>query len=67
MNYQTIAKWISWGALGLVLVPCLLAFAGVISLKNVNAVALAGTLIWFVATPMWMSREPEVDDAEVEI
>ena len=67
MNHRMIAKWLSWGALGLVIAPCLLAFAGAASLDLVKWLALVGTVIWFVTTPIWMSRERRIDDAEVEI
>ena len=61
------AKLASLAALSLVIIPCLLYFAGTISLNAVKGAALAGTLGWFIATPMWMSRKLPVDAAEVEI
>ena len=51
----------------MVITPCLHAFAGAASLEVAKSLTLVGTVAWFVATPMWMSREPQVDDAEVEI
>ena len=36
----------------LVILPCLLYFAGVIGLNAVKWAALAGTIGWFIATPM---------------
>ena len=65
MKYLT--KIVSLLALGMVIVPCLLYFLGVVELSVVKSVALVGTLGWFIATPMWMSRELPVDAAEVEI
>lgn len=62
-----IAKIVSLVSLGLVVVPCLLYFAGAIGLDAVKWTALAGTIGWFIATPMWMSRKLPVDAGEVEI
>jgi hypothetical protein len=64
---NTPAKIVSLVMLSLVLVPCILYFAGVISLDVVKGTALVGTIGWFIATPMWMSRELPVDASEVEI
>lgn len=65
MNY--IAKIVSFIMLGLVVVPCLLFFGGAIGLDAVKWTALAGTIGWFIFTPMWMSRELPIDATEVEI
>ncbi|MGB7344127.1 MAG: hypothetical protein WBD20_07930 [Pirellulaceae bacterium] len=62
-----IAKVVSLVTLLLVVLPCVLFFYGVISLDNVKVAALIGTIGWFIATPMWMSRELPVDANEVEI
>ena len=62
-----LAKIASLIALSLVVVPCLLFFTSTISLDAVKWTALVGTIGWFIATPMWMSRELSVDAAEVEI
>ena len=67
MNQLTIAKLVSWLALALVVIPSMLSFLELLSLAHIQWCALAGTILWFVVTPMWMSREPEIDDAEVEI
>lgn len=64
MNAVKIASLI---ALSLVIVPCLLYFNGAIGLDAVKWTALAGTIGWFIATPMWMSRKLPIDAAEVEI
>ncbi|MGB7324524.1 MAG: hypothetical protein WBD31_06615 [Rubripirellula sp.] len=61
------AKLVSLVALGAVTLPCVLYFAGAISLDMVKWTALAGTIVWFLATPVWMSRELPVDAKEVEI
>lgn len=64
---NNITKIVSLIALGMVVVPCLLYFLGTIDLGAVKWIALAGTIGWFIATPLWMSRELPVDAAEVEI
>ena len=61
------AKLVSIVALCATVVPCLLYFAGVIGQDAVKGTALAGTVLWFIATPLWMGRELPVDAAEVEI
>lgn len=64
---QIIAKIVSLIALVLVVVPCLLFLTGSVGLDDVKLAALVGTIGWFIATPMWMSRELPVDASEVEI
>lgn len=61
------AKLISLVALGATVVPCLLYFGGLIGHEAVKLTALAGTIAWFIATPLWMGRELPVDASEVEI
>ena len=61
------AKITSLITLSLVVVPCLLYFADLIDLNAVKWAALAGTIGWFIATPLWMSRELPIDASEVEI
>lgn len=64
---NNIAKVASLVTLCLVIVPCILLFMGMIGLDAVKAAALVGTIGWFIATPMWMSRDLPVDASEVEI
>lgn len=64
---NSITKVISLISLGLVIIPCMLFFAGAIGLDATKLLALIGTLGWFAVTPTWMSRKPSVDAAEVEI
>ncbi len=64
---NTITKTISLISLGLVIVPCLLYFGGAVGLDAVKWTALAGTIGWFIATPMWMSRKLPIDASQVEI
>ncbi|MCR9295332.1 MAG: hypothetical protein NXI32_21660 [bacterium] len=64
---NNLAKIVSLLTLSLVIVPCLLYFTGTVSLNTVKWTALAGTIGWFIATPLWMSRELPVDANQVEI
>ena len=64
---NNLTKIISLITLSLVIVPCLMYFIGVIGLDTVKWAALVGTRGWFIATPLWMSRELPVDANQVEI
>lgn len=64
---NNIAKTASLITLGLVIVPCVFYFAGLIGLESVKWTALIGTFGWFLATPMWMGRGLPLDAREVEI
>ena len=64
---QFIAKIVSLGALAATIIPSLLYFGGTLGHETVKIIALLATFAWFIATPMWMSRELPVDAAEVEI
>ena len=52
-----VAKVLSLIALGLVVVPCTLFFGGALGLDTTKLFALSGTVMWFAATPIWMSRK----------
>ena len=65
MKYLT--KIVSLLALGMVIAPCLLYYLGLVDLGVVKSFAIVGTIGWFIATPMWMSRDLPIDAAEVEI
>lgn len=62
-----ITKILSLVALAIVLVPCLLFFKGAIEQETMQWLALAGTILWFAVTPLWMGKELPVDATEVEI
>ena len=62
-----LAKIVSLIALLAVIIPSILCFMGSMELDTVKQTALIGTIIWFIATPMWMSDKPHIDDQEVEI
>lgn len=61
------AKIVSLIALAVTIVPSGLYFTGVMNHDVVKVTALIGTMVWFIATPLWMGRELPVDAAEVEI
>ena len=62
-----ISKIVSLLALSLIIVPSFLYCLGTIGLDGVKWSAIVGTLGWFVVTPLWMSRDLQIDSAEVEI
>lgn len=64
---QTPAKLVSLIALAATIIPSVLYFTGAIEHDVVKIVALIGTVVWFIATPLWMGRELSVDASEVEI
>ena len=64
---KPLAKLASLIALAATIVPSVLYFAGMVDHDAVKCVALLGTVVWFIATPLWMSREHSVDADEVEI
>ena len=61
-----IAKLVSLVALGATVVPCLLYFVGAVGHDAVKWTALAGTVAWFVFTPLWMGRSQTDQPADAE-
>ena len=61
------AKAISAIALMATIVPSLLLFAGLLSHDVVKWSALAGSVVWFLTTPVWMGRDLPLDADAVEI
>jgi len=51
---KRIAQIVSLVSLVVLVVPSVLFLAGRMELDRVKLVMLVATLIWFVATPMWM-------------
>lgn len=62
-----ITKIISLVALLVTTVPSVLYFYGLISLDVVKPLALVGTIVWFIATPIWMGRKLDPTSDQVEI
>ena len=56
---RAVARVISWLALAGTILPPLLFFADRMTLDQVKLWMLVATVAWFVATPVWMDREPE--------
>jgi len=54
---RTIAKTISGLALVGTLTPTFLFMSGQLDLPQMKTWMLVATVIWFVATPVWMDRE----------
>jgi hypothetical protein len=54
---SSTAKIVSLIALAITVVPSVLHFFGAIGLEPMKWTALAGTIAWFIATPMWMGRK----------
>lgn len=64
---KNLAVVVSLLALGATIISCLLFSAGAVGHDVVKWTALAGTILWFIATPIWMGRELAIDATEVEI
>jgi hypothetical protein len=59
-------KLLSLVALAVTTVPCVLFFYSIIGHDTMKWIALGGTVLWFIFTPMWMGREPRVTSVDVE-
>jgi hypothetical protein len=56
---KSFAQIISWLALAGVIVPPLLFMADTLTLPQVKTWMLISTILWFIATPIWMERKKE--------
>lgn len=54
---KRVAEILSWIALAVTLAPACLFFADKLDLAQAQAWMLAGTVLWFVATPFWMEHK----------
>jgi len=63
---NTTPKIASLVALAITIVPGILYFLGMLDIDLMKWIALAGTIGWFIATPMWMGRDPQVDASQTE-
>lgn len=54
---KTLAKIISYASLAAVIVPPVIFLAGGMPLDALKTVMLVATVVWFVATPVWMEHE----------
>ena len=55
---RRILQTISWLSLAAVVLPALLFLYGSVELTAVKSTLLVATIAWFIATPMWMGKEP---------
>lgn len=62
-----MTKLVSLAALAAIILPCLMYFTAMMGHDAVKVSALIGTIVWFIATPLWMGRELPVDASQVEI
>lgn len=53
---RRIAQLISWLALVATIGPPVMYLAGSLDLPTVKTTMLMATLVWFIATPVWMDR-----------
>lgn len=49
-------------ALGLTIVPGFLVLQGVVEFGVHKKLMLAGTILWFITAPFWLSGAKKVDD-----
>lgn len=56
---KKFAQIISWLALAGTLVPGVLFFTNHATLDQVKSWMLVATVIWFVATPLWMEHKAD--------
>ena len=56
---RRIFQTVSWIALAATAMPSILFLYGSIDLDGAKLVMLLGTIVWFVATPLWMGRRIE--------
>lgn len=54
---KRIVEILSWLALAVTLAPAGLFFADHLDLAQAQAWMLAGTALWFLATPFWMEHK----------
>lgn len=52
--FRRACQVVSWASLAAVVVPGLFYLSRSASLDDVKAVMIAGTVLWFIATPLWM-------------
>ena len=55
---RRLVQTISWCAIVATILPSLLYLANAMTLETCHWVMLLSTIVWFVATPLWMGRVP---------
>jgi hypothetical protein len=59
MLLRRILQVVSWLALAGTVVPSCLFVANSWELDSVKTAMLVATVVWFMATPLWMHRKPD--------
>ena len=54
---RRVLQALSWIALAATVLPSVLLLTGRMELDDVKSAMLVATIVWFVATPLWMGRE----------
>lgn len=57
--FRRTLQAISWIAILGTILPPVGYLAGVVTLSACHTQMLVATIVWFVATPLWMGREPQ--------
>jgi purine-cytosine permease-like protein len=57
--FRRLCQLASWLSLAAVVVPGGAFLAGAVALEDVRQIMLVGTVVWFIATPMWMGLKRE--------
>jgi len=57
LSFRRAAQVISWAAWIATLVPAGLYMAGWLDLDQTKLWTMVATVVWFVATPLWMGRK----------
>jgi hypothetical protein len=58
---RRIVQVLSWLALAYTIAPPILFLAGKLTLEQSKLHMLLATVAWFIATPLWMGREPATE------
>lgn len=61
MRWRPILQVVSWLALAGTVLPSCLFVANSMELDSVKTAMLVATVVWFVATPLWMQRNDLAD------
>lgn len=54
---RTILQLVSWLALGATILPSILFLSNRLDLEQTKWIMLAATVVWFLATPLWMGHD----------
>jgi len=57
MMVRRLWQVVSWIALAATILPAILFMEETIDLDRLKVIMLVATVVWFIATPLWMGRE----------